>query len=497
MISTESDLRRQLDENVRSEADESTKEECPYINAVQSHHQNVQEMSIIISLVKNMNDMKSIISIFTNRNINILHIESRLGRLNMKKHTKKSEFEPLELLVHVEVPCIEVERLLEELKSFSSYRIVQNPLMNLPEAKNPTLDDKVPWFPRHISDLDKVSNSVLMYGKELDADHPGFKDKEYRKRRMMFADIALNYKWGQQIPIVEYTEIEKTTWGRIYRELTRLYKTSACHEFQKNLGLLQDKAGYNEFDLPQLQVVSDFLKARTGFCLRPVAGYLSARDFLSGLAFRVFYCTQYIRHQADPFYTPEPDCCHELLGHVPMLADPKFARFSQEIGLASLGTSDEEIKKLATCYFFTIEFGLCRQDNQLKAYGAGLLSSVAELQHALSDKAVIKPFIPMKVINEECLVTTFQNGYFETSSFEDATRQMREFVRTIKRPFDVHYNPYTQSIEIIKTPKSVAKLVQDLQFELTAINESLLKMNKEIRSQQFTTNKIVTENRSS
>uniref|UniRef100_A0A095AVH3 Tryptophan 5-hydroxylase 1 n=1 Tax=Schistosoma haematobium TaxID=6185 RepID=A0A095AVH3_SCHHA len=392
-MSIESDLQRRLDENVKSKADESTKEECPDINAVECHDQNVQEMSIIISLVKNMNDMKSIISIFTDRNINILHIESRLGRLNVKKQRKNLEFEPLELLIHAEVPCIESESLLEELKSFSSYRIVQNPPMNLAEAKNPTVNDKVPWFPRHISDLDKVSNSVLMYGKELDADHPGFKDKEYRKRRMMFADIALKYKWGQQIPIIEYTETEKTT----------------C-----------------EFDLPQLQVVSDFLKARTGFCLRPVAGYLSARDFLSGLAFRVFYCTQYIRHQADPFYTPEPDCCHELLGHVPMLADPKFARFSQEIGLASLGTSDEEIKKLATCYFFTIEFGLCRQDNQLKAYGAGLLSSVAELQHALSDKAVIKPFIPMKVINEECLVTTFQNGYFETSSFEDATRQMRQ-----------------------------------------------------------------------
>ncbi|XP_018654198.1 putative tyrosine/tryptophan monooxygenase [Schistosoma mansoni] len=368
----------------------------------------------------------------------------------MKKHTEKSEFEPLELLVHVEVPCIEVERLLEELKSFSSYRIVQNPLMNLPEAKNPTLDDKVPWFPRHISDLDKVSNSVLMYGKELDADHPGFKDKEYRKRRMMFADIALNYKWGQQIPIVEYTEIEKTTWGRIYRELTRLYKTSACHEFQKNLGLLQDKAGYNEFDLPQLQVVSDFLKvtvqiftiirrlihfefcnykARTGFCLRPVAGYLSARDFLSGLAFRVFYCTQYIRHQADPFYTPEPNDATLKFHLLCVLTDyvilgPSVSGFLTEICLSI----DPEVvfDSKSTCYFFTIEFGLCRQDNQLKAYGAGLLSSVAELQHALSDKAVIKPFIPMKVINEECLVTTFQNGYFETSSFEDATRQMRQ-----------------------------------------------------------------------
>ncbi len=259
---------------------------------------------------------------------------------------------------------------------------------------------------------------------ELEADHPGFNDEEYRKRRGEIAVLAPPLDSDIPPQRVVYTETERQTWGTAFRKLTALYPTHACHEFVDVI----DDIGHREDQVPQLADVSEFLTQRTGFRLHPVAGLVSARQFLEALSRRVFCATQYIRHHSQPLYTPEPDIVHELMGHAPMLGIPQFADLSQKIGEGSLRANDEQIEQLATLYWFTIEYGVLIENGQVKAYGAGLLSSFGELEHSLSGEVEIRPFDPWAAKDTEYPITTYQPLLWSVESIGEAFDKMNEFV---------------------------------------------------------------------
>eukprot|EP01062_Namystynia_karyoxenos_P015392 TRINITY_DN1557_c0_g1_i1.p1 TRINITY_DN1557_c0_g1~~TRINITY_DN1557_c0_g1_i1.p1 ORF type:complete len:490 (+),score=165.30 TRINITY_DN1557_c0_g1_i1:84-1472(+) len=317
--------------------------------------------------------------------------------------------------------------------------------------------DCVPWYPSSIQDLDDFSQDTLAGGAELTADHPGFHDAAYRKRRNELAALSTAYKHGDRLPQVAYTPEENATWRAVWEKLMGLFATHTCREYQYNFALMVENCGFRADRIPQLEDVSRYLTHSTGFRLRPVTGLLTPRDFLNGLAFRVFHSTQYIRHHSMPHYTPEPDIVHELMGHAVLLADPDFAEFTQTIGLASLGAPDEQIAQLASCYWFSVEFGLCRQQGRLRAYGAGVLSSFGELRYALSGPGDgteeggprYLDWDPAVAARTPYPITKYQPCYFVASSFKDATLKMKDFVHTFDRPFLLQYNPYCASVKTI------------------------------------------------
>lgn len=424
-----------------------------YIGQVEEHG----DCSVIFALKDRFGALAEVLKLFQDYEINLKHIESR----SSKKIGDHYEF------MVVFDGQYDARKVIERLKTETSYLEV------ITREKEGKPVSTVPWFPRRIYDLDALSDNILTYGAELDADHPGFKDLEYRQRRSYFADIAKNYKHGDKIPKVEYTQRETGTWTAIYDKVAHLYKQYACKEYNHIFPLMEENCGFRRDNIPQLEDVSRFLKDSTGFTLRPVAGLLSSRDFLASLAYRVFCSTQYIRHHANPDYTPEPDICHELLGHAPLFADPDFARFSQEIGLASLGAPDEYIEKLATCYWFTIEFGLCKQDGQVKAYGAGLLSSFGELEYSMSGKPKILPFDPVVTGEQKYPITQYQPVYFLAESFADAQAKLHDYAANIPRPAVFRYNPYTQSIETLSSRAQIQSLAKEVKNDMALVVDSL------------------------
>jgi len=323
-----------------------------------------------------------------------------------------------------------------------------------------------------------ICAKVLEYGSELDADHPGFTDIEYRKRRVVITENALKFKHGDKLPYVAYTEAEKETWGVVYRKITSLLDQHVCKAYNYVLPLLEQNCSFGPDNVPQLEDISTFLQECTGWRLRPVTGLLSSRDFLNGLAFRVFHSTQYIRHPSQPLYTPEPDCIHDILGHAPLFADPDFADFSHEIGLASLGASDSDIEKLSTVYWFTVEYGVCREGNSVKAFGAGLISSFGELEYAMGldeKKPKYEPFIPDIAAVTKYPITSYQPTYFVAESFQDAKEKVIDFATKMNRPFSVRYNPWTQSIEVLDNKQKMSRFMKDIQTQMSTLNAAIEK----------------------
>lgn len=210
---------------------------------------------------------------------------------------------------------------------------------------------------------------------ELDPDHPGFRDEDYRRRRDLIAQIALEHRFGEDIPEAPYTKQEHAVWALVWAQLPELFSEHVAAPVLA----MQDRFPFDTSVIPQLREVNQRLKDATGYSMEPVAGLVAAKDFLQALGDGYFCSTQYIRHASRPLYTPEPDIIHELVGHAALLSDPRMAGLQRLLGSPVRDASPSEVDRLIRIYWYTIEFGVLWENGEVKAYGAGLLSSAGEL----------------------------------------------------------------------------------------------------------------------
>jgi phenylalanine-4-hydroxylase len=223
-------------------------------------------------------------------------------------------------------------------------------------------------------------------------------------------DYVIDQDWAS------YSAAEHDRWDRLFTRSQTTLENRACDEFITAMHQLR----LSEAGIPDMERLSDGLEIITGWRVVPVSGLVPDEVFFDHLANRRFPAAAFIRQEAQLDYLQEPDIFHDVLGHVPLLANPVYARFIEAYGKGgrramALGM----LPQLARLYWYTVEFGLVRSPAGLRIFGAGILSSTTESVFALESASPNRiGFDLERVMRTKYLIDDFQQTYFVIDSFE-------------------------------------------------------------------------------
>lgn len=221
-----------------------------------------------------------------------------------------------------------------------------------------------------------------------------------------------------------YTPEQHGVWKELVSRRMPQLREHACEEYLDGF----EKIGLQVDRIPDLAAVNRRLEPLTGWNATPVSGFLPPDAFFEMLAARRFPTTTYIRGRESMEYTPEPDIFHDVLGHVPMHAHPVFADFLEHYGkvCAAVMSDKEKLERMGRLFWFTVEFGVIRQDGGIKLYGSGLISSHGESTHVIEGGPEIRDFNLEQVLEQEFKVSEMQKVLYAVESFEQIYEAAKE-----------------------------------------------------------------------
>jgi len=213
-----------------------------------------------------------------------------------------------------------------------------------------------------------------------------------------------------------YTEEEHQIWGDLYKRQKEILKGRAVSLFMENM----DALGISEDRIPKFDDVNKILMERTGWKVVAVPGPIPIEPFFELLANRLFPVGRFIRSREQFDYIQEPDVFHDLFGHTPILADPVFADYIEAYGRGGLKAANHKaVYMIGRLYWHTVEFGLIREPEGLRIYGAGILSSPTESVFALdSDSPNRVKFDVKRLLRSRFYIDDFQDTYHVIDSFD-------------------------------------------------------------------------------
>jgi phenylalanine-4-hydroxylase len=248
------------------------------------------------------------------------------------------------------------------------------------------------------------------------------------------ADWTVPQQWDR------YTAAEHAMWDRLFERQARLLPGRVAPEFLEGMDVLRMR----KRGIPDFEELSERLMKATGWQVVAVPGLIPDDVFFDHLANKRFVAGNFIRTPDQLDYLQEPDVFHDVFGHVPLLVNPVFADYMQAYGIggqraAGLGA----IKNLSRLYWYTVEFGLIRDKDDLKIYGAGIVSSFGESIFALDDSSPNRLGFDLKrLMRTKYRIDDYQQNYFVIDSFEDLLAQ------TLKTDFGPLYSELADAPDI-------------------------------------------------
>jgi phenylalanine-4-hydroxylase len=225
-----------------------------------------------------------------------------------------------------------------------------------------------------------------------------------------------------------YTPEQHAVWAELVRRRLPQLHDHACREYLDGF----DQIGLREDTIPNLAEVNKRLGPRTRWNATPVSGFLPPDAFFEMLAARQFPTTTWLRSRDSLEYTPEPDIFHDVFGHVPMHAHPVFADFLQQYGKVCASLTDKDkLERMGRLFWFTVEFGVIRQDGEIKLYGSGLISSHGESTRLIEGirsgrGPEIRDFNLDQVLDQKFLVSEMQKVLYAVESFDQIYEAAQE-----------------------------------------------------------------------
>lgn len=226
-------------------------------------------------------------------------------------------------------------------------------------------------------------------------------------------------------PLIQplYDEVQHGTWSLLYRRQRENLADKAARLY---LDALDGMESLTEPTIPRVEVMSAQLEKTTGWGLVIVPGLIPVDDFFSLLARKRFCTSTWVRRRDQLDYLEEPDMFHDTFGHVPPLMDPEFALFMQrfgEVGEALRG-NDEAVLALQRLYWFFVEFGFVEERGMPMAFGAGIMSSYGETNHAWDLRSDLRKFTLEGVMSTPFKTTEIQQTYFLIKDIPEVIREL-------------------------------------------------------------------------